>query len=265
MFRKLLTLVAVSALGACSVASADVLWSSRHTGLDDAGIFLVDPSFLGGGFLEDVTLAGSGPYSVGGINVGYYNDSSSSVNFDVLVSFWDNVNYDIHDPGIVNTSQVGSAYRFHVSAPAGNASNGSFLTLGETGLTGLTGGPLAMPDGNFGVSIRFVDTDTLTTNTIIEPIFHGAHLTNPLDPESPLFSSVTVGSSDDRFAADPENDGVFTGNVYDQQGNAISGDVFSWGTGALEGNMYFELNTVPEPGSLSLLALAGLAALRRRR
>jgi hypothetical protein len=86
----------------------------------------------------------------------------------------------------------------------------------------------------------------------------------------PLFHTVpvTVGSSTDPFAYDLNGDGIIQG--LDAGANR---EVFSLSLNDLgqvvapSANLYVELvgSQVPEPASLSLVALSGLAVLRRRR
>ena len=57
----------------------------------------------------------------------------------------------------------------------------------------------------------------------------------------------------------PEGDPIL------DQGASSMGHTGPWGGDLMCFNMAFELMTVPEPATLSLLALGGLALLRRRR
>jgi hypothetical protein len=223
-------------------ASADVIWSDRGTGPNDPSVFAVDPSFLGGGFLEDGTFGGpAGPHTIGGVNLGYFNGSVSPVGVDVLVNFYDTVDYSVLAPGVINSGPVGGTYRFHFTAAPGTNETG-FMNLPSL---------LAFPDSTFGMVVRFVNTGTSVTTTGIEPIFFGP--------------GVQIGSSDDDFGADTGNDGSFDGTLLDNQQNPIAGDVYTWGSGAASGNLYFEISSVPEPALLGLIGLAGLTVLGRRK
>src|SRR5689334_15558059 len=107
MLRKFVPVVAAALLsfaGALS-ASAAVNFSTRGNGItqsdmDNFVIFISDVPILGA-TVEDGTFAGSGPFSVDKIRLGYYNDSAAPISIDALVTFYDNVNF--------NTSNASSA------------------------------------------------------------------------------------------------------------------------------------------------------------
>ncbi|HEY7090698.1 MAG TPA: hypothetical protein VH518_21555 [Tepidisphaeraceae bacterium] len=220
---------------AADFASADVLFSNRGGGTEGTDVF---SSQLNAPTLEDgVFAAPLGPQSITGINIGYDNTGVTPVSMDVLVSFWDTVNYDVVPAtSSIVSGQVGPTYRFSVMAAPG---------ANETGLMSLTGGPLLFPDNSFGVVVNFVAP---AGNTPLLAINH-------------LFKDVPVatGSSDGLFAFDQDLSGVIDGN-----------EVFTWQDGPFpDANMYLEIQgsavPVPEPAAAGLAALAGASLLRRRR
>src|SRR5262245_20426721 len=211
-------------LGAgADIASADVLFSNRGGGVEAVDVF---SSQLEAPTLEDGVFAGAlGPQSITGINIGYDNTGVTPVSMDVLVSFWDTVNYDVLPAtSPVASGKVGPTYRFSVvAAPGAN----------ETGLMPLTGGPLLFPDNSFGVIVNFVAP---SGNTPLAGINH-------LFKDIPL----TIGSSDGLFAFDADLNGVIDGS-----------EEFTWKDGPFpDANMYLEIQgspvVIPEPASAMLV------------
>jgi hypothetical protein len=233
MQGKHLWAAAVVTLGAAQLASADVLWSNTSGNLEAVEVF---SSPIQSSLIEDGSFAGDpGPFNVTGIRLGYDNTSLVPVNADVLVSFWDTVNYDVLPlTSPLASGQIGSTFRFNFLAGLG---------AGDTGLLGLPGGPLLFPDNNFGVMVTFVAPNT---NIPLAEINH-------LFKDIPL----TIGSSDGLFGYDFDLSGGITGD-----------EVFQWQDGPFpHANLFMEIEgaAVPEPGSAMLAALGGLSLLRRRR
>jgi hypothetical protein len=228
--HKQLWAAAIVTLGATRLASADVLWSNTSGNLEAIDIF---SSEIQAPLLEDGILAGEGPFTLTGIRLGYDNTGLVPVNADVLISFWDTVDYNGPLASPVASGPVGSAHRFNFIASPG---------AGDTGVLSIPGG-LLFPDNSFGVIVNFVAPDTTT----------------PLSSINHLFKDipVTVGSSDGLFGYDFNLDGLIVGD-----------EVFQWQDGPFpHANLFMEIQgtAVPEPGSAMLATLGGLILLRRRR
>lgn len=241
MFRKLIPVAAAFAIasGFSQVAEAAVLFSNRGSGniATEDGAGNIFSSANEAPTLEDVNFVNPGAYNITGINVGYDNTGAVPVGLDMLVSFWDTVNYTAP---VVNASQLGSTYRIPLLAGTG---------ANQTGFLALPGGPLSVPDSSIGVIISFVTTNT---NTPISGIGH-------------LFRNVpvTTGSSANEFSFDENLNGVLQGAT-----SPSGSEVFTWADDEFpHANMWLEVQgeLVPEPGSLALIGLGGLALVRCRR
>jgi hypothetical protein len=232
MRGKCLVAAAIVSMGAANFASADIIWSNTGSGIEGVDVF---SSSLQSPLLEDGFFAGDpGPFSVTGIRLGYDNTGLGPVNADVLVSFWDTVNYDV-DPATspIASGQIGSTLRFNFIAQTGAGDTGMLILPNE----------LLFGDNSFGVIVNFVAPDTNT------PMAELNHLFKDIP--------VTTGTSDGLFAYDFDLNGTIDGT-----------EVFQWADGPFpNANLFMEIQgaAVPEPASAMLMPLGGLALLRRRR
>jgi hypothetical protein len=230
MQAKGLIAAALVSLGGASLASADVLWSNTGSGVEGIDVF---SSAIQSPLIEDGFFADSGAHNITGIKLGYDNTAITPLNADVLITFFDTVDYSIVDNAPIASGQIGSTLRFNFVAAPG---------AGETSLLDLTG--LVIPDNNFGVIVNFVSPNT---NIPMAQINH-------------LFKDVpmTIGGSDNFFGYDFDLNAVIDGT-----------EVFQWQDGPFaHANLYMEIQgsaAVPEPATAGLAALGGLGLLRRRR
>jgi hypothetical protein len=234
-YQQFLFIAAVAAwtIGSLTgVASADVLFSNRGSGVVSADVF---SSAINAPLLEDGQFDSSGPLDVTGVNLGYDNTGNDPVDVDVLISFWDSVNYSPSlSNAVLNENQIGTTYRFSFVANPG---------ADETGLLAIPSGPLTFPDSDWGVIVNFVSPGTSIPMSGINHLFRDV--------------PVTVGTSDRLFAYDYDGDDMID-----------STETWTWeGDGYPAGNLFFSVegSSVPEPAATMLLTVTGLGLLRRRR
>lgn len=238
MNRKLAAL-ALSILGVSASANADILWDNTFD-LTQNPQPTPPPYFTSSGYLpavlEDATLVGPGPYTLTGFEVGYVNTAGSVGSFDLLVQFYDTVNYAANPS---NIDPIGSLLRYTINYT---------VVSGDAETTGTLSLPsLLVPDGTLGFSIRAVEVGGNADKTNILFMYKDV--------------PVYVGSSNELFSIDdnPTN-GVFEG------GNEIA----TWrddNAGYPPGNVFARIEgvVVPEPASIAFLSLGALTLLRRRR
>jgi hypothetical protein len=225
--------VGMATAGVASVASADVLFSNRGTGPNSPDVF---SSAINAPLVEDGSFTGPGPFDVSAINIGYDNTGIDPLNVDVLVSFWDTIDYNVSPiTNPVNTAQIGGTYRFSILANPG---------ADETGWLTIPDGPLGFLDADWGVMVSFVQTGTDIASPDINHLFRDV--------------PIGVGSSDELFGYDFDNNTIIAGD-----------ELFTWqGDGFPPGNLYFEIQgsqAVPEPSAVFVAGMSALTLLRRRR
>lgn len=234
--KKMLFAGLLASTALTTAAQADVLWSN----VEDLSVTPDTFNYFTSGFplpgvLEDGVIIGTGPYYLTGLNVGFVNDGMFPGSFDLLVQFYDTVNYALANSAV---DPIGSEMRFTVDYVVVN---------GGSAMTGLLSLPnLYLPDNTFGVSVRPVQTGTNTIATNIALLFRDA--------------PVGVGSSSEFFVIDDmPTDGIYSGLT----------ELATWrddNAGFPAANLFatIEGTPVPEPASLGLLALGGLTLLSRR-
>lgn len=205
-------------------------------------------TILDDGTFASGVVAGAPPFSIDGINVGFVNNTNLPQTFDVLVQFYDTVNYGVSNSSPVATTPLGQLFRIPViAAPGGLPAQDPPGNSGETGLVPLSGTLPVIPDGNFGVTIEFVNTNTTTIDSNILPLFKNV--------------PVTTGSSNNDFAADLNDDGNIVGSEILTFANAPN-------PGDPAANLYLAVDAtaVPEPVAMPiLLGGTAFAAMRRRK
>jgi len=145
------------------------------------------------------------------------------------------------------------------------AVSGTTPTAGEIFLNVYTG--LGDTGTFLGSSTNSIDVDAVTPGTGVSTemvwSFDALALDSSLEHAFVWSSTATAGSTVSSRSAVARDSGGGFGNSLDGGSASNSGD----GSGAVPFDARFmvELDTVPEPGSLALLGLGGLAMLRRRR
>lgn len=226
MLRRTLFTAAVALAG---VAQAETLFSNIGDGISPtAPIF---SGQLSNRTLEDVTFGSTNPqgFTLTALNVGFDNTSPGALSFDVLVDFYDTVDYGA-------ASVASSLLAGDIRLPVINSIAGANDTM-----------PLALPaifvpDNNIGVAVRFVQPNTFTPATEVLPLFKDV--------------PIEVGTSNALFANDANNNNIFAQN-----------ERFTWeGGGFPAANMYLQVYgeaVVPEPTLMSALLPVALLARRR--
>ncbi|WP_428937037.1 hypothetical protein [Fontivita pretiosa] len=229
--KCMLAMVTLAAAG--SIASADVLFDNRGLGIDSPDIFSSD---IRAWVLEDGRFPTSAAHQITAINIGYHNTDPAQrpLAADVLVRFWDTVNYDVIPvTSAVHSGPIGPEYRFSIVAQPG---------ANETGLLLLPGGGVLLADNDWGVMIDFVLPGTSTPLAGINHLFRDV--------------PVTLGSSDALFGCDEDGNGIVSGT-----------ELFTWeGGGFPAGNMYLQIHgtAIPEASAAIGVAVAGIGLAGRR-
>jgi hypothetical protein len=229
--------VPMLALGA-SKASASIVYDNTGGGLAQSNQGLFDTGITSI-YFDDATLSVAAPAAINQFNLGYTNPTGSADTFDILVQFFNNVNYNAGSGMPVGTDPIGGVLDITGVTAAADS-------IGQTGLVTVPGNVLTTT-GTVGFEIEFVTPGSTTFGTAdedgsIEPIFNS---TPPL-----------VGSSNPDFAYDYMDEGTIVGN--DQ-----TGDIFTFGSPAA--NIYAQIGAVPEPTSFGLLAAGSMFLLSRRK
>jgi hypothetical protein len=239
-----------------SAASATVIYDNTGSGLTDSSLrAALDTGML----LDDATAAtgvipGGAPYQINQVNIGYYNQIDAPETFDILVQFYDNVNYNAASGQPVATTPIGSLFRIPGVTVTAYDGGDDTTGEGETGLISLTGTLPITTTGSFGIEYEFVtpggNLGVADKDINVLPLV--------------MLGSPALGSSNLGYAYDYGGTGSLVGD-------AVTGDVFTTFQDPttmdyVHGNFYLAVgaSAVPEPASLSLVA-GSLMLLSRRR
>jgi len=222
-----------------SRASALIVYDNTGGGLNPAtnsGLFDTGITSI---YFDDATLSLAAPITINQFNLGYTNQTGSADTFDILVQFFNNVNYKAGSGVPVGTDPIGSL----LSIKALTAAAGS---IAQTGLVSVPGNAVTTT-GTVGFEIEFVKPGSTTFGTADED-----------SAIQPLFNSMPplVGSSNADFAYDYLNQGTIVGDDK-------TGDIFTFPSPGA--NIYAQIGAVPEPSSCGLLAAGSVFLLARRK
>lgn len=236
--RKLLFCSAVPALAlAASGASGAIVYD--NTGFANALFTTGVPSI----YFDDATAAATAPFAINQVDLGYDNTTGSSTTFDLLVQFYNTVNYGAASGVPVGTNPIGSLIDIKNITVAAN-------TIGETGMISLVGPSLPISTtGTVGYEFEYVKPGTTAfsesnINSALQPIFRDG--------------PPVVGSSSDDYAYDYLGQSTIVGD-------AATGDVFAYSNPSANVYAAFGATAVPEPGSLSLIAASAITLIGRRK
>jgi len=237
--RKLIFCAVILALGA-STASATIVYDNTGGGLNpstNSGLFDTGITSI---YFDDATLSFAAPITINQFNLGYTNQTGSSDTFDILVQFFNNVNYNAGSGVPVGTNPIGSVVDITGLTAAAGA-------IAQTGLVSIPGNAVTTT-GTVGFEIEFVTPGSTTFGTADED-----------SAIQPLFNSTAplVGSSSPDFAYDYLDQGTIVGNNQ-------TGDIFTFPPPAA--NIYAQIGgAVPEPTSCGLLAVGSAFLLSRQK
>ena len=233
--RKLLLLGAAVLPIIATASKASAVLAYDNTGFANA----LFTSGIASIFFDDATLVTPTNSYINQFDIGYQNMSANTSNFDLLVQFYNNVNYGAAYQAPVGTNPIGSLIDITGLSVAGS-------NIDETGLRTLTGSLPVENSGTVGFEFEFVKPGTTA--------FSEANIDSDL---TPIFRDppATIGSSNNDFAYDKLNQNNIVGD-------AANGDVYTF---ADPGNVYASIGAVPEPGSMTLLGIGAAALLGRRK
>jgi len=223
----LLTACPTVAFGAVTIYSNTNNFSGSS--VDNSGTTLIGGTEVTRMVADDITFVpGSTGMSINDLSFSAVNNGSSATAARVRIGLW----ADDGVGGGPGTYLLSSA--IPVTLAGGSLSLISLLAL-----------DVPVPaDGKLWAGEWFDNFGTSSTSTELDALGVG------------FFDPPTVGSSTDEIFA--------TGGPGFVDGNNPAGSVFSFG-GSPVANLGFTFNAVPEPGSIALGALGGLALLKARR
>ena len=156
-------------------------------------------------YFDDATTVTSAPYQINQFNIGYENFSFSDTSFDLLVQFYNNVDYGAAYGTPIGTNPIGGL----IDITGLNVAAGA---LGQTGLISLSGNLPVATSSTIGYEFEFVKPGATSfsessINSSLLPIFRHA--------------APVVGSNNPYFAYDFLKKDTIVGD-------AATGDIFTF-------------------------------------
>ena len=237
-------------------ASEAVLYDNTPVGAEQ--VFTTTSAPRTGG--ADEALFGGAGGLLTALQFGYSVAAGGPAAFDARVRFFDDINLTAGAGTPQFLNQVGQ-----ITVPFTAQTAGAFIT-NSISLTGQPGGGVAVTANPVTIGVPNV------TDVYVQVDFFQPGTTTPVANNAVTYLFDTSGVNAGYTFASPQagGTGAATEEVYwrDANGNGtIEGDEARGFAAPTRANFVLKLegNVIPEPASLGLVAVAGLATLRRRR
>ncbi|RYG20159.1 PEP-CTERM sorting domain-containing protein, partial [bacterium] len=181
--------------------------------------------------------------TVDNLVLGYYYNSNTIQDFDIQISIYKDMDLVTTDPTthVLSNLAYTTTYRVKAADIAVGANETQSIDVGGFFLGSVDN----TATSNHGIELKFLNAGTSDLSSSVTALFKG-----DMNP--------TVGESADVYYRESNGNGFLDG-----------GDARNFASSNLKANLYMRMNgdiqAVPEPASMTALALGGLAMLRRRK